>query len=118
MKLPEYLYHGTYSTLVEHILASGLIRVPRDWRIWPGHAEIECIYLTSDPHNALHWARMGLDRLDHMDYHRSRLNILPVVLQINKVGLDMSLLLPDANMNNQQDFCYAGDVEPMWIEVV
>ena len=116
-KLPEYLYHGTYSSLVEHILANGLIRVPRDWRIWPGHAEIECIYLTNDPHNAFYWARAALRHLDVMDYS-DRLNILPVVLQINKVGLDMSLLLPDANMNNKIDFCYAGDIEPMWIEVV
>ena len=118
MSLPEYLYHGTYSTLVEHILANGLIRVPRDWRIWPSHAEVECIYLTSDPHNALHWARMGLDKLDFMDNYRSKYNILPVVLQINKAGINMDLLLEDANMSNNQDFCYTGDIDPMWIEVV
>lgn len=118
MRPPEYLYHGTYSLWVDHILAHGLIRVPRDWRIWPGHSEIECLYLTSDPHNAFYWARAGLNRLDFMDNYRSKFNILPVVLQVNKAGLNTDLLLPDANMNNKVDFCYAGDIEPSWIEVV
>ncbi len=61
---------------------------------------------------------MALDKLDNMDYHRSRLNVLPVVLQVNKIGLDVGLLFPDANMNNRQDFCYAGDIDAYWIEVV
>lgn len=116
-KLPEYLYHGTYSLWVDHILAYGLIRVPRDWRIWPTEANPECVYLCYFEDDAYAWAMAGMARMlrnsdeanDIMD------TVSPVVLQVDTTGLNQALLWLDSGY--KAEYCYAGDIEPEFIEV-
>jgi len=118
MKLPEYLYHGTYSTLVEHILVNGLIRVPRDWRLWTTEASPDCVYLCYFDDDAYAWAAAGMGRMLKMSDHDEYVinNVSPVVLRIDTAGLDSSLLWLDSGY--KAEYCYAGDIDPMWIEVL
>lgn len=117
MIISEYLYHGTFSSLVPSILEHGLLAVPKDWRIWKNFSDLNAVYLANDPGLALDWCFYGLNSLESqfgpLDFSKFRF----VVLRVDTSGLYPWLLSTDSRTGLDSEYEYRGDIPPELIMV-
>lgn len=84
----QQLYHGTASIHLPSIMRRGLI----PGGAARGEGPDGVVYLTDT--NAIGCARLAVHRENHQRNYRSRVNIFPVVLEIDADGLDPDKLHP------------------------
>jgi hypothetical protein len=122
MEIPEYLYHGTFSSLVPSILENGLLAVPKAWRLWPQYSDERAVYLAQSQALAYEWASQGIIRIPRDEYIRGmRLDAFNIsVLQIDTSGLYPWLLSVDPYLQDgaELEYKYQGDIPPELITVV
>ncbi len=122
MEILEYLYHGTFSSLVPSILENGLLAVPKAWRLWPQYSDERAVYLAQSRDLAYEWAVQGIIRIPRDEYIRGmRIGTFNVsVLQIDTSGLYAWLLSIDPYLQDgaELEYKYLGDIPPELIKAL
>lgn len=113
--MPKYLYHGTFSSLVPSILESGLLAVPRDWRVWKDFGSDDRVYLTDTARRAMQWAQSGSRQLRYSGSYAGdpERAIDLSVLRIKLFALDLEKLEQCGT-----EYSYQGDIPPEAITVI